>query len=89
MENEELFAREPEIDARVCARVARATRPTADATENTPLIDGTDGGLHQQPYDLTDNRPQWRRPSVSDHEAAPKLQEHMSNRSCNHNRFGG
>ncbi|KAJ5575997.1 Major facilitator superfamily domain general substrate transporter [Penicillium sp. DV-2018c] len=64
MENEELFAREPEIDERMRAGVAQATRPTAGVTENTPLIAGTDGESNRQPYDLTDNGPRWRRPSI-------------------------
>lgn len=63
MENEELFAREPEVDAHVRAR---KTRRAEDVTENTPLIDGTDELLYRQPSHADDDRPRWRRPSVSE-----------------------
>jgi hypothetical protein len=60
MENEELFANEPEVDAQV-----RAGEPSQRVTENTRLLSESDAISHQQPFYLTDTRPQWRRPSVS------------------------
>jgi hypothetical protein len=59
MENEELFAGEPEADAQVCARERE------EVTETTRLLSGSNEVSDQRPFYLTDTRPQWRRPSVS------------------------
>ncbi|KAJ5850809.1 hypothetical protein N7455_010665 [Penicillium solitum] len=59
MENEELFAGEPDV----APMSTRETRPE-DANENTPLIDEADGLLYRQNSHLTDNRPKWRRASI-------------------------
>ena len=74
MENEELFAGEPALDAQ---QQVLDGRHTAVVTKNTPLRvhdeplldseDSEDDWLQrtQLPRDL-DNRPRWRRPHVSD-----------------------
>ncbi|KAJ5794864.1 hypothetical protein N7457_001463 [Penicillium paradoxum] len=59
MENEALFANEPEVDAQMRVRAHR----TEDVTENTPLIEGTVASLHQSSH-ITDDRPQWRKASI-------------------------
>ncbi|CAI7646331.1 unnamed protein product [Penicillium glandicola] len=59
MENEELFAGEPDV----VQLGTRETR-TEDVNENTPLIDEADGLLHPQPSYLAENWPKWRRPSI-------------------------
>ncbi|EKV12385.1 Tetracycline-efflux transporter, putative [Penicillium digitatum] len=59
MENEELFAGDD-----VPPMHPQETRRVEDVNENTPLILETDGLLHRQPVNLTDDRPKWRRPSI-------------------------
>ncbi|KAJ5441887.1 Major facilitator superfamily domain general substrate transporter [Penicillium cf. griseofulvum] len=60
MENEQLFAGEPDI----AQMRPPDTSPPAYVNETTPLIDEADGLLHQHPTHLTDDRPKWRRPSI-------------------------
>lgn len=59
MENEELFAGEPEVDAQMRAR------ERTEATETSRLLSQPDAISHGQPLYLTDTRPKWRRASVS------------------------
>ncbi|OQE12352.1 hypothetical protein PENVUL_c001G07867 [Penicillium vulpinum] len=59
MENEELFAGEPDI----AQLLTRETR-TEDVNETTPLIDEADSLLHQPPPYLTNSQPKWRNPSI-------------------------
>lgn len=75
MENEELFAGEPGLDAQ--QQNTRDIRRTAAALKDTPLRvhtepllavdDFDDEAPHyqEQPHDI-DTRPRWRRPHVSD-----------------------
>lgn len=56
MENEEFFAREPELDAQV-----RARELSEQVTENSRLLHTE--ASHGRP---TQDRPRWREPSVSD-----------------------
>lgn len=84
MENEEIFAGDPDV----AQLHTRETRRTERVNENTPLITEADGLLRQKPSYLGDNWPKWRRPSVSDYEL-----DHKSVRkkclTCKHDRFGG
>jgi hypothetical protein len=79
MENEEFFAAEPEVDALVRAR------ERSEVTETSRLLPASDEASHEQPYYLTDTRPQWRRPSVSDDR---ELKVKESNHLTRH-RYGG
>ena len=74
MENEELLAGDPDV-AQLHTRETR----TGDVNENTPLIDEADSLLHQQPVYVTDSRPKWRKPSVSDYGLRQQRQEQLSN----------
>lgn len=85
MENEALFAAEPEVDAQVRAR----TRRTEEVTENTPLIAEINTPLHGPSIPISDAWLQWRRPSVSEYKIAMNLQEQMSDDYCNDDRSGG
>lgn len=83
MENEELFAGDPDV----APMSTRETR-TEDMNENTPLIDEADGLLYRQHSHLTDDRPKWRRASVSDYWGCDKC----SRNNCltyKRDRFGG
>lgn len=64
MENEEFFAREPEVDAQV-----RARELSEQVTENSRLLptEASHGQSH-----LTGNRSRWREPSVSVDGQGPK-----------------
>lgn len=72
MENEELFAGEPALDAQQQASDAQRA-PTAAKRNPLPIqaepLLGDDDGLDQQPYEepvrSIDERPRWRRPHVS------------------------
>jgi len=79
MENEELFAGEPEVDAQVRARERR------EVTETTRLLPESNAVSNQQPFYLTDTRPRWRRPSVSGDPKSLKINRLIH--PCN--RFGG
>ena len=74
MENEQLFAGDPDV-AQLHIRETR----TEGVNENTPLIDESGRLLHQQPVYATDNRPKWRKPSVSDYGSRQLRQEQLSN----------
>lgn len=74
MENEELFAGEPAIDAQ---QLARGEQRTVGVTKNTPLQVHTEPlladddldeerPLHDEQPNEVDSRPRWRRPHVSD-----------------------
>lgn len=82
MENEELFVGEPDI----APMHNRVTRRAEDVNENTPLVHEADGLLQQQPFYLTDNRPKWRRPSVSE---VCDMCVRNNCLTCKHDRFGG
>ncbi|CAI7589657.1 unnamed protein product [Penicillium bialowiezense] len=58
MENEELFAGEPEVDAQMRAR------EITEATETSRLLSQPDAVSYGQPLYLTDTRPKWRRASI-------------------------
>jgi hypothetical protein len=72
MENEELFAGEPALDAQQQAsdaqRAATAAKRNPLQIHAEPLL-ADDAGLDQQPYaepvPSIDERPRWRRPHVS------------------------
>lgn len=81
MENEELFAGDD-----VPPMHPQETRRVEDVNENTPLILETDGLLHRQPVNLTDDRPKWRRPSVSE---VCDICVRNNCLTCKHDRFGG
>jgi hypothetical protein len=84
MENEQFFAGEPDI----AQMRPPDSLPPAYVNETTPLIDEADGLLHQHPTHLTDDRPKWRRPSVSGYEVCAKSVK--NNRlTCKPDRFGG
>lgn len=85
MENEELFAGEPALDAQQqvlnARRRAVVTKDTPLRIHTEPLLvseDSHDDWLHRtQLMRDKDDRPRWRRPHVSDPSYATSRQEFM------------
>lgn len=76
MENEELFAGEPALDAQQRAQDMATSAATKNAplhVHTEPLLAGDDENEEEYAFprddessDEVDNRPRWRRPHVSD-----------------------